>query len=110
MTVSHKNDPYDYNGEAIIVMLSNYVRNPSSTKPSKSFSVVSELRDQASGEYYMVDRLDNDVKVVANKANEFSLVRITRSNEEVSSFTSLEVCLTTSNDAPADSQLTIMYP
>ena len=69
-----------------------------------------ELLDPVSNSYYFVDTNNQDVTVAANKPNQFERVTVTRSEEEVSSFTDLSICITTSNLVPANSKLTINYP
>ena len=101
--MTHGDSAEDYFGEAIIVRLTNTVRNPPSTKPSESFKVFTELKNGVSGAYYLVDKLVDKVTVIANTPNKFDQVKITRSEEEVSSLTNLEVCITSSNPVPAKS-------
>ena len=40
-----------------MVRLQNSVKNPPSTKPSDSLQIQSELLDNESGNYYLVDQL-----------------------------------------------------
>lgn len=108
--INHDTPGEDYRGIAILIRLTNKVRNPPSTKPSQPFSLRSELLDSTSNTYYLVDRNAQNVSVTANKPNKFDKVTVTRSEEEVSSFTDLRFCLTTSNRVPENSRLTIIYP
>ena len=55
VVISHSKSGEDYHRMAIILRLTNKVRNPPSTKPSSNFAVQSELYDEASGTYYLVD-------------------------------------------------------
>jgi len=97
VVIKHSKENVDYRFMAIIVRLVNNVRNPPSTKPSSPFSMQSELYDSASRTYYLVDTNAQEVKIAANKPNKFAKVSITRSEDEVSSFTNLRLCMTTSN-------------
>ena len=58
----------------------------------------------------MVDKLEGDLLVSANKANTFENVSITRSNTVVSTLTDLLICITPRNPVPPSAKLTIVYP
>ena len=93
-----------------MVRLQNSVKNPPSTRPSDTLQIQSELLDLASGNYYLVDQLQGEILVTANKANTFQHVSITRSEDEVSIETDLQICITPTNPVPSNSKLTIVYP
>lgn len=71
----------------------------------------SALYDAAEGTYFLVDEeASEEIRVTANAPNTFHAITITRSEEEVSTETTLDVCLTPSNFVEANSKLTIVYP
>ena len=111
VTVTHSFTSKDSRGESIIVKLQNSVRNPPSTMQSNPFFLQTTLYDDAQGKYFLVDVLNEDnITVTANAPNSFHAITITRSEEEVSSLTDLQFCITPSNPVPASSKLTIAYP
>jgi len=110
VTVKHTKAGIDFRGLAIMVRLVNAVQNPPSTKPSDSLIIHTGLRDAATGVNYFVDRHTKLVTVTANKPNRFSSITITRSEVVVSSVTDLKVCIVPSNDVPANSRLSIVFP